>query len=208
MNIDVTARQFTGEVRRLKSGRVTMCAISERHFAGGFGDVWIAEDRVYEFALSTTNRFYTGECRRLIPADKQVLIAITEGDSWGRYAQGQTALIDIDDFSHLRKQPAGGSNLFDKSQRDLRQAQAQAAFGRITINELQDAIGIKHEAYLKAVLGSDCYHHMQRLVRAFVRLSLEMQLPNEDGKHKQTRAGNAAKQRLVKMLKELKGNKQ
>jgi hypothetical protein len=49
---------------------------------------------------------------------------------------------------------------------------------------------------------------MQRLVRAFIRLSLEMQPTNEDGKHKQTRAGNAAKQRLVKMLKELEGNKQ
>jgi hypothetical protein len=170
MQFSTTKKPFVGELR-LTQNRRSMCVLADARFGGGSGDVWVTEGKHYEFSVAGLFDYYRGQCRLVDPVNKTVVMTITEGNTWGRYALGHDANVNCGSIVHLFERTSHSYDLINESKRAALKARAEAALISVSMSELREAIKSEHESYLQELIGEDSFKTIKILVTEFVHLS-------------------------------------
>jgi hypothetical protein len=141
-----------GEMRLWRGSR-SMCLNPRVHYAGGIGPLWAIEGVLLEFSLIGSNRYYRGFCQKVDPKTKTVVIAITQGNTWGSFAQGKSICIGAHRFSRCHLPDPELPSLVNEAQMKEAEVKAKHAFVDLSIEELE--LGFKGEfaEHMKKLIG-------------------------------------------------------
>lgn len=141
-----------GEMRLWRGNR-SMCLNPRVHYAGGIGPIWAYEGVLLEFSLVGANRYYRGFCRKVDPKTKTVVIAITQGNTWGSLVQGTSVCISADRFSRCHLPDPELPSLVNEAHIKEAEVKAKYAFIDLSLEELE--LGFKGElaGHMKRLIG-------------------------------------------------------
>ena len=203
MQFSATKKPFIGELR-LTQNRRSMCVLADARFGGGSGDVWVTEGKHYEFSVAGSFDHYRGQCRLVDPVNKTLVMTITEGNTWGRYALGHDANVNCESIVHLFEKTSHSYDLIDESKRVALKARAEAALISVSMSELREAIKSEHESYLQELIGEDSFKTIKVLITEFVHLSNAVGPAGINGYRAPSSHVFEHKHKLLSQLKRLK----
>ncbi|MDA9114871.1 hypothetical protein N9J40_01355 [Burkholderiaceae bacterium] len=203
MQFSTTKKPFIGELR-LTQNRRSMCVLADARFGGGSGDVWVTEGKRYHFTVAGSLDYYRGQCQVVDPVNKTIVMTITDGDTWGRYALGHDANVNCESIVHLYEMKSHSHDLIDESKKAALRARAEAALAAVSMSELREAIKSEHEGYLQELIGEDSFKTIKVLVTEFVHLSKAVDPAGINGYRAPSSHVFEHKHKLLSQLKRLR----
>lgn len=141
-----------GEMRLWRGSR-SMCLNPRVHYAGGIGPIWASEGVLLEFSLVGSNRYYRGFCQKVDPKTKTVVITITQGNTWGSFAQGKNICIGAHRFSRCHLPDPEFPSLVNEAQMKEAEVKAKHAFIDLSIKELELGFEGEFGEHMKKLIG-------------------------------------------------------
>lgn len=151
---------LVGELR-LQYGQRSMCLNPRVHYAGGIGPLWATEGVLMEFSLKGSHRYYRGFCKHVSPKTKTVIFTITEGNTWGRLAQGSTVGIVASRFTRCHIPDPLAPNLVNEVAIKEAEIKAKGLFADLSVLELKDDINQSLNEWTEDLIGEE---HYQKLI--------------------------------------------
>jgi hypothetical protein len=157
---------LVGEMR-LHYGQRSMCINPRVHYAGGIGPLWATEGVLMEFSLEGSHRYYRGYCKHVSPKTKTVTFAITEGNTWGKLAQGSTVGILASRFTRCHIPDPMAPNLVNDVAIKEAEAKAKSLFAELSSNELNSSINESVAEWTRELIGENYYQRLLLIINGY-----------------------------------------
>jgi hypothetical protein len=157
---------LVGEMRQ-QYGQRSMCIKPRVHYAGGIGPLWATEGILMEFALEGSYRYYRGYCRRVSPKTKTVVFTITEGNTWGKLAQGSTVGILASRFTRCHIPDPMAPNLVDEVSIMEAEIKAKSVLADLSTKEVKNDINQSLADWTKDLIGEDYYQRLKSIINEY-----------------------------------------
>lgn len=157
---------LVGEMRQ-QYGQRSMCINPRVHYAGGIGPLWATEGVLMEFALEGSYRYYRGYCRRVSPKTKTVFFTITEGNTWGKLAQGATVGILASRFTRCHIPDPLAPNLVDEVSIKEAEIKAKSVLADLSTKEVENDINQSLADWTKELIGEDYYQRLNSIINEY-----------------------------------------
>jgi hypothetical protein len=164
---------LVGEMRQ-QYGQRSMCINPRVHYAGGIGPLWATEGVLMEFALDGSHRYYRGYCRHVSPKTKTVIFTITEGNTWGKLAQGSTVGILASRFTRCHVPDPLAPNLVNETSIKESEIKAKSVLAELSSGEICNDINQSLADWTKELIGDDNYQRLNSIVNEYNNFRAEL----------------------------------
>jgi hypothetical protein len=204
----INAKQdpLVGELRQ-HLGQRSMCINSRVHYAGGIGPLWAIEGVLMEFALHGSHRYYRGYCRHVSPKTKTVVFTITEGDTWGKLAQGSTVGILASRFTRCHMPDPDAPNLVNEVAIKEAEFKAKKGFADFSTREVEDEIEESIKEWTKDLIGDDHYQRLNLIMSEYNDFRAEILNAGEWYIRQPSRIINKKRMKLIQALDGISKNR-
>lgn len=195
-----SAELMVGETQ-IMDGQLAMCICPCASYGGGSGPLWAIENHRCQFTTKWQGFYVEGICRKVDPKNLQVTIDITHGKTWGPFESGRSVTLHVRDIRRFHAPRASITQQMDDTQCLYEDKAREQRFNEISIIELPSEISESYETSLNKMFGFVDYKKLEDLLRAYQKLTSEINLKQETFMHDKSHPLMNARDQFRRKLK-------